>query len=444
MVRVALVSVGSRGDIQPYCVLGQAFAAQGHDVTIVTEKRLQRLVEDEFKLPVNVIEGDFCAFFHERATIDRLKTAGFLDTLAILGTWNKGYDLGVVAASYETALAGADIVITGIISMTESYCVAEKLRQVWVPLFLGNAVMPTRSFPHCLFDKWTCGIPWLNKLTHTFSFEQLWSKQARYIGPWRRDVLKLPPITSKLGVVDAILTNDAIHAYQCCSTLLAGPTRGPPADVAPTKAIYTGFLFPEAGATGPPLLHAFLAQARVDDVPVIYLGFGSMTAVDARTLYDIAVQVCHTAKCRCVFVSGWSSSCATDCHVIEEASPSVWVEPSAPHPWLFPQMRCILHHAGMGTTAAALQSGVPQIPCPIVGDQFHNAAEMVHLGVALTVVSQKEFTSARVTQAVAAVLRNDKDVQVKAKSMGEFVTKESDGNAARLCASILTTKPTFE
>lgn len=55
---------------------------------------------------------------------------------------------------------------------------------------------------------------------------------------------------------------------------------------------------------------------------------------------------------------------------------------SVPYLWLFPKCSLIIHHGGSGTTAAALQSGIPQVICPFVLDQFYWAERMAWIGVA--------------------------------------------------------------
>ncbi|CAH9079634.1 unnamed protein product [Cuscuta europaea] len=49
--------------------------------------------------------------------------------------------------------------------------------------------------------------------------------------------------------------------------------------------------------------------------------------------------------------------------------------------WLFPRCAAAIHHGGSGSTAAALQAGIPQVICPFMLDQFYWADRMFWLGV---------------------------------------------------------------
>ncbi|XP_075658850.1 sterol 3-beta-glucosyltransferase isoform X3 [Castanea sativa] len=55
---------------------------------------------------------------------------------------------------------------------------------------------------------------------------------------------------------------------------------------------------------------------------------------------------------------------------------------SVPYKWLFPKCLVAIHHGGSGTTAAALHTGIPQVVCPFMLDQFYWAERMFWLGVA--------------------------------------------------------------
>ncbi|OEL29285.1 hypothetical protein BAE44_0009698 [Dichanthelium oligosanthes] len=50
--------------------------------------------------------------------------------------------------------------------------------------------------------------------------------------------------------------------------------------------------------------------------------------------------------------------------------------------WLFPRCAAAIHHAGSGSTAAALLAEIPQVVCPFLLDQFYWAERLHWLGVA--------------------------------------------------------------
>ncbi|KAF0690599.1 Aste57867_18001 [Aphanomyces stellatus] len=438
---IVVVSVGTRGDIQPYCILGQALAKRGHHVVVATEKRLEAFVASEYGLPVRCLDGDSVGGLFDADFQRRLRDAKFLEMFALFDSWMDQFDPTVILQSYAAALAGADMVITGPLTLVQSYSVAEQLHATWVPVFLGTLPLPTSEFPHLLLEDFTFASRWLNRVSHALIWSALWSKLQRPVNAWRQTSLQLPPIQSSYGVLDVILANDSVTVYQACSLLFCGPNRRLPLDYAIGKVDFTGFLFPdsELNTTGSVALEDFL---RASALPVIYIGFGSMPTLEPAALLRLAIDVCAMANCRCVLVTGWTA--VGDVEVArQEASSTVHVEASVSHPWLFPQMACILHHAGIGTVAAALRSGVPQIPCPLLLDQFHNANEVVALGVAPCAIPKTKMTAAHVGDAVQRVLRNEDNIQTKANRLGTYVTKESNGAVDRLCGLILATSPTF-
>ncbi|HEX8376238.1 MAG TPA: glycosyltransferase, partial [Pedobacter sp.] len=44
-MKIAISTIGTRGDVQPYAILGKALAARGHDVTLSTARNFKDLVE---------------------------------------------------------------------------------------------------------------------------------------------------------------------------------------------------------------------------------------------------------------------------------------------------------------------------------------------------------------------------------------------------------------
>ena len=83
--------------------------------------------------------------------------------------------------------------------------------------------------------------------------------------------------------------------------------------------------------------------------------------------------------------------------------------PFVPFGTLLPRCAALVHHGGIGTTAQALRSGVPQLIMPMSHDQFDNAAICRRLGVAGS-VSRRRFSGRRVAKVLKNLL-NDHDVR---------------------------------
>jgi rhamnosyltransferase subunit B len=75
-----------------------------------------------------------------------------------------------------------------------------------------------------------------------------------------------------------------------------------------------------------------------------------------------------------------------------------------PHSMVFPHARVILHHGGMGTTAQALRSGRPGVIVPFAMDQFDNARRSRLVGASIT-LRRRGLTSERLAAALARAER---------------------------------------
>jgi rhamnosyltransferase subunit B len=75
----------------------------------------------------------------------------------------------------------------------------------------------------------------------------------------------------------------------------------------------------------------------------------------------------------------------------------------APFRKLLPHCAALVHHGGVGTTAAALEAGCPQLILPLAWDQPDNAARVVKLGAGQALGPRKR-TSAHISHALARLI----------------------------------------
>jgi UDP:flavonoid glycosyltransferase YjiC (YdhE family) len=70
---------------------------------------------------------------------------------------------------------------------------------------------------------------------------------------------------------------------------------------------------------------------------------------------------------------------------------------------LLPRTSALVHHGGIGSAAAALSAGVPQLLVPFAHDQPDNAARLCRLGVA-SVLWPAHATGPRMARRLARIL----------------------------------------
>lgn len=473
---IVLFAVGSRGDVQPSCVLAAALRARGHTVHMATQERLRPLVE-EFGLAWRKLEGDHAGVLHEPAAQAALRDGSFFRLMRLTKEWEARFDKKAYLASFLAASAGADIIVASALTITETLCVAQARGAALV------ALLPGPTWPTSEYPLWALPVPCscLYRWSYTAAFSSLWAQERGVIEPWRRE-LGLQPLPH--GVI-AEYERAAFPVLIAASELLCGPTGKAPADY-PPHVIVGGFLIateaadaraaaagagagaeadgraraggclsakplhgPPAHASDPELL-AFAAGragagAGAAPLPLVYFGFGSMPAPDPLELLRLVVETCAAARCRGVLVAGWTAlSADPQCARLAAeatASGSLLVRQAVSHSFLFPRCAAVIHHCGVGTFAAALHAGVPQLPCPFMLDQPHNARLALRLGVAPTIVPfDKQITSAKLARALRVILDEEGDgpLCASAQRVGERVRAESSGTVARFVAAVET------
>lgn len=72
----------------------------------------------------------------------------------------------------------------------------------------------------------------------------------------------------------------------------------------------------------------------------------------------------------------------------------------APFRQLLPLCGALVHHGGIGTTAAALEAGCPQLVLPLAWDQPDNAARVARLGVGLS-LGRRQRTAGHLARALS-------------------------------------------
>jgi sterol 3beta-glucosyltransferase len=393
-VKICILTIGTRGDVQPYIALGLGLKAAGHDVTISTLDEFKLLVH-QYNLLHDSLRGDFLkaaqsAFGQKGGNPLRLIQQYIemaKDTLA--DEWASAQKAEVLI--YNPAAIGG-------------YHIAEKLEIPTFAAFPAPLYSPTREFPNPFLPFRNLGP--FNKLSH-----QLFAKlgPAMYRDPinrFRKNVLDFPPAKG-----ENMLRGKPIPKLYAFSEAVVPR----PADW-DESSVVTGYWFLDTPSNWQPdpELVRFLQEGSTP----VYIGFGSMFMGGGKHKTEIALQALRLAGQRGILATGWGGLTA------DNTSKDIFVLDAAPHDWLFPQVAAIVHHGGAGTTGAALRAGKPQIVCPFVGDQFFWGHRVADLSAAPSPIPQAKLTAEKLADAIqSAVL--DNNIRQRALSLGETIRAEN-------------------
>ncbi|OQS05321.1 hypothetical protein THRCLA_02544 [Thraustotheca clavata] len=441
--RITLVSIGSRGDVQPFCVLGRALADRGYKVAIATEKRLENLVVNEFRLPYRYIAGDTNGILLEPTYQKQLTTRSTRTLLKLGKQWKAKFNIDEILASYVIALEESDIIVSSSACLSETYAIAEQLNAAWIP-FILTPMQPTKEFPLWMMGNITLGFKCLNLWSYNFFFKQMWKNERKYINQWRQQVLKLPQMKSSLGTIDFVNANERIPILIGSSKLFCGNKRSVPGDYDRNKVHLFGPVFASPSLL-PEEVALFITGARTVSMPIVYIGFGNMPTDKPLELLKMALDVCTLAYCRAIVVAAWPELGSHEAiSLLNNNAESLIVVDNVSHTTLFPKVDCILHHCGIGTCNTALLSGIPQIPCPARFDQPGNAKVLVNLGVAFRARPFQSLTAKQIAADVDNILVNTKDIQNRAKEVATLLRQECTGALDEYCDVISDAFPLRE
>lgn len=405
-LRITCLTIGSRGDVQPYIALCKGLLAEGHKPKIATHAEFDGWVR-KHGIEFAPVEGN-------PAELMQLCVEHGMFTPKFISETNshfRGWLDGLLQSAW-VACQGSDLLIESPSAMAGVH-IAEALG---IPYFRAFT-MPwtkTRAYPHAFGaqnHKWggTYNISTYNL------FEQLfWQMTASQMNRWRRQTLGLRPTGLR-----KLQQNKIPFLYNFSPNVVV-----PPLDFSDWIRV-TGYWFlDEADKWSPPAdLLAFIKKAREDKMKLVYIGFGSVVVSDSKVMTQSIVDAVLKADVRCILSKGWSDRLdATEPGKAEIALPSsIFQISSAPHDWLFRQIDAAVHHGGAGTTGASLRAGIPTIIKPFFGDQFFFATRVEDIGVGLRI---KHVTQNALGKALWIATHDDR-MRNKARALGERIRAEN-------------------
>jgi len=265
-----IITIGTRGDIQPYVALAHGLMRAGYEVGVCTHGAFEGFIS-EYGFPGLAffpLESDPGKIISLSEFRKAFFEGGLMDQAKVLMESNKFQEPNYKLCWEAAKKFRPHLILCGITSIAESTGIAQKLN---VPLVVASTIpfYPTNEFPPITITPKPYGYKFMNSLVTWATIKMLWmSAVSGPINKFRKEVLDLPP--QKSYVYDAfphlnIYSEDVVPR---------------PADWPEDKVFITGYwvLPPNKAYQPPKALEDFLAAG---DSPV-YLGFGSMPVKDIK------------------------------------------------------------------------------------------------------------------------------------------------------------------
>lgn len=396
-VHIVIVTIGSRGDVQPCVALAVGLRNAGLPVSLVAPAAFAGLAAahgvDLRGLPVDpagMLAAELGQVWIESGRDVRAFLRGLRDLTEPFGE--------PVADAILSACDDAELLVYATLAFP-AWHVAQA-RGVPAVQVSFAPLCPTAAFPPVLFpDPFAGSDPWqatplgavirsYHRVAHRLFAQALWLPLRRRVNRWRRTRLGLPPAGWRSPGLEVDLRGEPL--LQAFSPTILPPPRDWGPHVTTTGA---WFLDTPDGWRPPPDLAGFLDAGP----PPVVVGMGSMTSREPAALTAVVVEALRRTGHRGVLVTGWGGLGRGG-----DLGDDVLVSEGVPYDWLLPRAAAVVHHGGAGTTAAGLRAGVPTVVVPHFGDQPLWGDRVRALGAGPPPLPRADLTADRLVAALRA------------------------------------------
>ena len=419
-MRVCIFTLGSRGDVQPYLALAQELIRCGHKAVLCTGGSFRTLIESH---GVSFIE----------TSSDLMVLAKTAEGKAVMEHPVRNFHKALALTKNVINPAYRKTLHEFLVTAQDADCIVyhpKALGAVDIALYYDipcismpptPTIYPIREFANLACTTRNLG-PWLNrmsyqingmaerpliKLINDFRVHEL-SWKPRKPGIYtlhdeKRDIPIMYPM-SRLLFPEVTSWNDRVFLPGC-------------------------FYTTEKDNDLPDKLQKFLSSGPQP----IAITFSSMPLKSPNRFLSNLKAALQRSNNRAVLLTGNSG---IDC----DDTDRVCVLSEVSHQVLFSHVKAVIHHGGVGTTAAVLRAGIPQLIMPFSVDQPFWAKRMQLLGVGVSPLKEKNATPDLLVRLMLEL--ESPAIVEKAASTGKII-REEDGvkNATHIIENMVEKWP---
>lgn len=393
-MRYLLLSIGTRGDMEPFLAVGSLLQQQGHEVHCAMPAQFEELVADAGfpfypldKRFVDLIEGEVGrAFMGQKGSIWHR-----LGLLAKLFRSSLGLQRNLMEEQRNYVRA-----VDPDILLYHPKCLFGRIWGMRYPkraLLISpipNWLHPVEDYPHIAFKR-NLGKR-MNLFTYRFVNFFTAISTAKFGKRFAKDFAGLR-LSRRTVAKHMKFAEQAL--YLVSPSLFTAPNSWPAQAkvMGYFERVKTRNWAPDAS------LSRFLDFYRTQ--PITFITFGSMINADpeGKTAAIIAVLEKHKIPAIINTSSGGLIK-------LEGAPHHIHFVDNIPYEWLFPQVHSVVHHGGSGTTHTSLKYGCASLLVPHIVDQFFWNQRVHDLGCGPLGVPIKKLNAASFEKLLLALRGN--------------------------------------
>jgi rhamnosyltransferase subunit B len=394
-VNVLLFALGSHGDVHPFVGLGIRLRQRGHHVAVATNEYFKPLVDHaqlEFIQCGTTEQYTKLAqdpdLWHPLKSVDAVfrGTAHYLRPM---------YEIARDFAQRDNAVIAASSLALGARVAQDKHGIA--LASVHLSPSIFQSVYEPPTVPGLKFFT-----PWAPRVLLRGIWKMVNAMVDHTIAPPLNELcaeLGLPPVRNVI--------RDYWHSPQQVIGLFPPWFAAKQPDW-PSHVKLTGFPLYDESEVSPisPELDAFI---RAGEPPIAFTPGSAMWL--GRTFFDASVEACVRLKRRGLLLTRHRD------HLPPDLPSNVIHVHYAPFSQLLPRCAAFVHHAGIGSTAQALASGVPQLLMPLAHDQPDNSARIKRLGVG-EILPPRKYKPQRIAAVLRALIESP-DVALRCREIAK-------------------------
>ena len=405
--RVALLTYGTRGDVEPFIALAEGLQRAGFAPRLAAPAVFEPLAQDH-RVEFHPLPGN-----PAQLAKDLVALAGTSWPRMVRAVSRFVAPLGaqVFRHAIECA-ADADLIVHSFLMTQTGHELARRQGIPSISAQMFPVFAPTSAFPAVISpDIPGCG-PY-RRLTHVFVTQVFWQGSRILYNGVRRMEPALPTLSGWPFSGPRMSRPWIMFAF-------SRHVVPPPSDWDGVAEV-TGYwpLGAQESWKAPVGLERFLAAGPLP----IYVGLGSGGEAAGTAWMDAAEAALTECGLRGIFDLG--SSDLTANHLPE----TIYAVRDIPHAWLFPRVAAVVHHGGAGTTGAGLAAGRPTIVVPTTSDQPFWGRRVHALGAGPRPIPIRRLTARNLGQAISVAV-SDPAMRTRADELGKRIAAEDGISAA--------------